>query len=654
MCGICGTIDHAGRVEPSTVEAMADLLAHRGPDESGLRPLGRGEAVLGFRRLSIIDLDGSHQPMSNEDDTVWLAFNGEIYNYRELRPELIDQGHRFKTRGDGETILHLYEEHGLDFVQHLNGMFAAAIYDTKRRRLVLVRDRLGIKPLYYAHDAARRRIVFASETKAFLAVPDLGLSLDHEALAGYMNASAVPGPATCFEQVRSLEPGHLAVFEEDGRLDLRRYWNVEFGNTRSFKLDDLLDEADELVQDAVRLRMISDVPFGLFLSGGVDSSLVGALMARHASEPVRAFAIGFGRGGEYMNELDHSETVAERYGMDYRQLIISPQDLLADLDAVTWHLDEPCGDPSTFLTLAISRFAVERVKVALSGLGGDEVFGGYRRYLASRMRSTWLKIPAPLRQGLIRPLLGTLPESRSSKLLNYIRIAKRFADSAADDRMTSWARSVSYLPDYPGGAIFGEAIADPSGARYVLDPIARHWSAIEDLADPVDQAIYIDTKTYLVDARLLLQDKMSMAVSLEARVPLLDYRLVELGATIPSRLKVKGTTLKFVLKKLAERYVPRHCLYREKKGFTAPIETWLKGPLRERLHDTLTPERVAARGVLQPDFVEWMKREFYQNGRDLAIELWQAFLMENWLRLFVDREGTGAARAVSAATDRRS
>jgi asparagine synthase (glutamine-hydrolysing) len=546
MCGICGIVDHARSVEPADVEAMAATLAHRGPDESGLRALGRGEAVLGFRRLSIIDLAGSHQPMSNEDDTLWLAFNGEIYNYRELRPALIEQGHRFKTEGDGETILHLYEEHGLGFVRHLNGMFAAAIYDARRRRLVLVRDRLGIKPLYYAHDAAARRIVFASETKAFLAVPGLDLTVDHEALAGYMNASAVPGPATCFSEIRSLEPGHLAVLDEENGLVTRRYWNVEFGDASERPLEDVLDEADELVQDAVRLRMISDVPFGLFLSGGVDSSLVGALMAKHSDEPVRAFAVGFGRGGEYMNELEHSETVARQYGMDYNRLIIEPQDLLDDIDAVTWHLDEPCGDPSTFLTLAISRFAVEHVKVALSGLGGDEVFGGYRRYLASRMRSTYLRIPSPVRKGLIRPLLAAMPKSRSSKLLNYIRISKRFADSVADDRMSSWAKSVSYLPEYDG-PIFGDAIADPSGARYVNEPIERHWAEVADVPDPVDQSIYVDTKTYLVDARLLLQDKMSMAVSLEARVPLLDYRLVELGATIPSALKIKGTTLKFVL-----------------------------------------------------------------------------------------------------------
>lgn len=591
-----------------------------------------GEAGLGFRRLSVIDLESSHQPMSNEEGTVWLLFNGEIYNFKDLRRSLQDRGHRFKTSGDGETILHLYEDHGLDFVHHLNGMFAVALWDTQRRRLVMARDRMGIKPLYYFHDGAR--IAFASETKALLQVPWVSRDLDLHSLAAYMNFASIPEPGTCFAGIRRLPPGHLAVFDAGGLL-LREYWDVRFDRQKRWKWEDLVDATDELLRDAVRIRLVSDVPLGVFLSGGVDSSLVASIMTEVGSGPTKAYSIGFGREGAYMDEMEYARTVADKHGMIHRCLIFEWKDLLREIERITWFLDEPCGDPAAFLTLALSEFTRSEVTVALSGLGGDELFGGYRRYLAVKYHSKYLRVPAAVRRHLINPILRSLPEGRTSRLANLARLAKKFALNVDGDIRTSWAATTSYLPPYAGPLFQG----DLGGARrntYRNETFERYWSRVAHLGDPLDQVMYMDMKMYLPDQLLHLQDRMSMAVSLEARVPFMDHRLVELAASVPSELKIRGRSLKIVLKHLAERYVPRHCIYREKKGFTAPLEVWLRGHLRDPLEDALSPRRVRDRGFFKVDFVEWMKREFFDRGRDLALPLYQALLLEVWMRKFVD------------------
>jgi len=634
MCGICGIIDLAGPPDRGAVERMTGAIRHRGPDDSGL--FARGPAALGFRRLSIIDLAGSPQPMSNEDDSVWLVFNGEIYNYQDLRAGLLARGHAFKTAGDGETILHLYEEHGLDFVDHLNGIFAIALWDIPRERLVLARDRLGVKPLYYAHRGSR--LLFASETKAFLDMPDLPLTLAPHAIAAYMNFSSVPDPLTCFAEIRRLEPGHVAAFDRNG-FTQRQYWDVRHDRKRNWHEGELLDALDETLKDSVRIQMISDVPIGVFLSGGVDSSLIAALMCQFSSKPVEAFSIGFGEEGSYMNELQYSEEVARQYGMNHHRLILRSEDLLRDVDRVVWHLDEPCGDTSAFLTLAISEFARKHVTVTLSGLGGDELFGGYRRYLAAKYHGRYLRMPAFLRTGLFEPLMALLPERRTGRITNTMRIVKRFVRTAHGDIKRSWANATSYLPSGYEGPIFANEMNHVTRDTFEDDTFERLWARIESLDDPVDQAMYMDTRMFLADTLLLLQDKMSMAVSLEARVPFLDHRVVELAATIPARMHIRGPRLKRVLKKLAERYVPAHCIYREKKGFTSPLESWLRRPLRDQVHDALSPAKVRARGVFDVRFTDWFKEEFYVRQRDLTTEVSQVFLLEVWMRLFLDGEG---------------
>jgi asparagine synthase (glutamine-hydrolysing) len=644
MCGICGIVDFREPVERATLERMTGSIAHRGPDDAGHEM--HYPAALGFRRLSIIDLAGSHQPMSNEDDSVWLLFNGEIYNFQENREKLLARGHRFKTSGDSETILHLYEDHELDFVEHLNGMFAIALWDKKRRRLVLARDRLGIKPVYYALQDGR--LIFGSETKAILQAPGLRTTLDRDALAGYMNYSSISGEQTCFREIRRLLPGHLAVFDRNG-LTTRRYWDVRYDQQRVRSERELCDEVEETLRDAVRIRMVSDVPLGVFLSGGVDSSLIAAMMAEFSGQPVEAFSIGYGREGAFMNELEYSRAVAGRYGMNHRSLILDSEDLLRDIERVVWHLDEPIGDPAAFLTLSLSEFTRKYVTVSLSGLGADELFAGYRRYLALQWQDKYLKLPAALRHGLIRPALDFVPEARGNRLLNYARIARKFVHSVDGDLRTSWANTVSYLPPYPGPLFQGE-LAALDRASFRSRAFDDNWERTEGFASPVDRALYMDLKMYMQDQLLMLQDKMSMAASLEARVPFLDYRLVELAASIPASAKLAGGTLKTILKKIAEKYIPKNCIYRQKKGFVAPVEAWLKGPLREQVNDLLTPGRVRERGVFEPAFVEWMKREFYSGGRDLTMQLYQAFLLEIWFQLYLDgKEPLGVAGLSRAA-----
>lgn len=636
MCGICGIVDFIAPVVRDDVERMTDQLGHRGPDDIGLEL--RGAAGLGFRRLSIIDLVGSHQPMSNEDGTLWLVFNGEIYNFEPLRAMLVARGHRFRTSGDGETVLHLYEEYGVDFVHHLNGMFAIALWDQRRRRLVLARDRLGVKPVYYALSPTRDRLAFASETKALLELPWITRTLDPDALTAFMNFSSVPGEMTCFREIRKLLPGHIATFQS-GRFETREYWDVDFHKQRTWASEDeVLDAMDELVRDSVRLRLLSDVPLGVFLSGGVDSGVVAAIAAQLSDGPVEAFSVGYGSGGAFMDELPYARAVAERYGMHHNTLIVEPDQLLSQFERVTWFLDEPCGDPAAFLTLALSEFARTRVTTSLSGLGGDELFGGYRRYLAAKYQRNYLRVPGFLREGVVRPVFARLPEGQTGRALNGLRLARKFVRSVGTDQKTTWARTTSYIPAYPG-PVFAGAMEHVTRDSFEESSFERNWERSSALKNPVDRAMYMDIKMYLPDQLLLLQDKMSMAVSLEAREPLLDYRLVELAATIPAGLKIRGGTLKAIFKRLAERYLPAACIYREKKGFAPPLQAWLRGPLRELVYDMLTPERVHARGVFQVAFVEWLKRQVYREGRDLSTELYQVLLLEQWMRLYVDESG---------------
>jgi asparagine synthase (glutamine-hydrolysing) len=643
MCGICGIVDFDKPTDRDVIARMTATLRHRGPDDEGFAILPH--AGLGIRRLSVIDPAGSRQPLANGDRSVSMIFNGEIYNYAALREALLKQGYPFLTSGDGETIVHLYEEHGLDFVPRLDGMFAIAIWDARRERLVLARDRLGIKPLYYRIDG--RRLLFGSEIKAILTAGDGAPEPDMTAVAACMNYSSAPGTQTCFRGIRKLAPGQVAVFDRSG-FNTRPYWDVRFDRKRTWETRELIETLDGHLREAVRRQMVSDVPLGVFLSGGVDSSLVAALMAEQSAKPVPAFTIGFGKEGGYLDETAYARTVARRYGMEHHELVVDSHDLVRDFEQVVWHLDEPCSDPAAFLTLALCRFARPRVTVALSGLGADEIFCGYRRYMGIAWRSRYLRLPAFVRRSIIGPMVDMLPEGRISQFADLGRLAKKFVRSVGGDVKEAWSRTISYLPDYDG-PMFEGAMESVRRDTYTSEFFEELWAHAEGIPDPVDRVTYVDIKMYLVDQLLMQQDKMSMAFSLEARVPYLDHRLVELTATIPAGMKLLGGEPKALLKKVAEKYVPLECIYRAKKGFGAPVEAWLRGPLRERVQDSLTPKRVRERGIFNVEFIEWLKRGFYEGRRDFSIQLYEAFLLEAWMRLFMDGEGPPAAEAEACA-----
>jgi len=646
VCGICGIVDFGAPPSRETVARMAETLVHRGPDDAGLE--AHGDAVLGFRRLSVIDLEGSHQPLSDASGERWLVFNGEIYNFQELRAELLGRGHRFKTRGDGEVILHLYEERGDDFVHALNGMFAVALWDGRRRRLVLARDRLGIKPLYYATPGSS--LAFASELKALLEVETVAPRLDLEAAVGFACYGSMPGARTGLDGVHQLPPAHLAVFDRSG-LRLVRWWDeaeVEKDERAPAEID---AQVDALLRDVVRLQRVADVPLGAFLSGGVDSSLVAALLARESDRPVEAFSIGFGRPGDFMNEIEYARKVATRHGMRHHELSLEPDDFVRDVDRMAWLLDEPCGDPAALLTLKLSELARRHVTVTLSGLGADEILGGYRRYTALAWQERLRRVPRPLRDAL-RAALRRLPESRTSRALDRVRLARKLVDSVGDDLESTWARTISYLPE-DAGPVFTGDMAWATRASYRAEVFRESWARTEGMVDPADRALYMDRRMYLPDQLLHLQDKMSMGASLEARVPFLDHRLVELCASIPARDLFRGGQRKAILKRVAEAYVPRECIYRTKQGFFAPVEDWLRGGLREPLEEALSPRRVRERGVFEVDYVETLKRRFFAGGADLSMQLYFVFMLETWARQVLDGEGRRFGGEVSPALPSR-
>jgi asparagine synthase (glutamine-hydrolysing) len=627
MCGIYGILSLAGprRCEPAMLTRMGRALTHRGPDDEG--SFVDEELLLGMRRLSIIDVAGGHQPITSEDGQVVAVCNGEIYNFQTLRAQLERAGHRFATRSDSEVIVHLYEERGEAFLEDLEGMFALALWDRRRRRLLVARDALGIKPLYYASTPGQ--FVFASEAKALLAVPPLRARLDPGALAQYLAVGYVCAPASLFEGVRKLTPGE-AVSIESGAVRSRRFWRL------TPEVDASMSEADWAVatraelERAVREQMVSDVPLGAFLSGGIDSSTVVALMSRCTDHPVRSYSIGFrgSSGAELYNELPFARTVARAFGTEHHEIIVQP-DVAALLPHLIWHLDEPIADAAFITTYLVAKFARQDVTVILSGVGGDELFGGYHRYVDEYYRTRYRLIPRALRRGVLEPLARRLPSDRHSALLNKLRLARAFvlADALGfEDRYRRYLE-VFGSAERTGLLLSGRAAAD--------DCIARAFAAA-DSSDPLRRLMDVDLATQLPEDLLMLTDKMSMAVSLECRVPLLDQRLVRLAARLPGRLRIRGGELKHTLKRSLAGILPPEILSRGKRGFGAPIGAWFKAELAPLLREVLSTGAIARRGLLDPQAVARVVREHEQRSADRTDHLLALVALEIWCRLYLD------------------
>ncbi len=631
MCGISGILnfDAADPVDPSVISNMAGALAHRGPDDEGF--FVDGQAGLGFRRLSIIDLAGGAQPIFNEDRSAAIIFNGEIYNYRDLKCSLERAGHVFETRSDTETILHAYEQYGDDCVDHLRGMFSFAIWDRRQRRLLLARDRLGIKPLYYYRD--QRFLAYASEIKALLEVPAIAREIDQDAFDQYLSLRYVPGPRTMFKNIFRLQPGHMLTADQGG-VRIRQYWDVTYPEPGSRPIEQSVERFKEELDESVRLRLISEVPLGVFLSGGIDSSAILATASRLSGGRVKTFSVGYQISrpeDEESNELEYARLAAGAFAADHHEYRLSFRDFEDFVPGLVWHLDEPMADPSSIPLYFISRLAREHVTVILSGEGADEILGGYSIY--RRM----LEIDKIARRvpGLSRlaPWLARLTPSEN--LGHYLRIAGQ--PLAARYRGVFRGLNADCLD-----RLVGEKRRIESD-RQLLDVFAQHFKVVER-ASPLSQLLYVDSKIWLPDDLLVKADKMTMANGLELRVPFLDHKLVEFAATLPDDQKLGREGGKALLRRAMRGTLPERILKRPKKGFPVPIASWLRGPLRAFVRDNLLAQSGLDQYVERKAVVRIIE-EHEQGRHDRSQEVWTLMVFEFWRRRFI----AGAATRRCAA-----
>jgi asparagine synthase (glutamine-hydrolysing) len=615
MCGIAGFYLREGRASLSAVRTMCDQIRHRGPDDDGYHV--EGGCAIGMRRLSIIDLSTGHQPMTNEDESVWVVFNGEIYNYQELRRDLLSRGHDFVTNSDTETLVHLYEEEGAEGLQRLRGMFAYAIWDCRRRRIFLARDRFGKKPLYYA--VLPEGLYFGSELKC-LSVAGVPQEIDAEALRLFFQFTYIPEPWSCFRAVRKLPAGSWLTYDADGLVRQGRYWQFPAPVAETpadFSEATVCTRLREKFDESVRIRMIADVPLGAFLSGGIDSSLVVASMALASSEPVRTFSIGFEESA--FNELEYAAMVAHQYRTDHHEILVRP-DAVNLVCRLVRHFDEPFGDSSAIPTFIVSEFAVQHVKVALSGDGGDELFGGYERFQALTNLCRMDRIPPALR-AFISWMADRLPYSAYGK--NYLHMLSR---STALERYFE----SNFAPWFLRQELLEKNWMLPADAAYLTRSLASFL--LPGNADLLSQALFFETTQNLPGDMLVKVDRMSMANSLEVRCPLLDHELGELAAGIPNGWKIREGRGKYILLRALGDRLPRLLLNRTKMGFGVPLAQWFRGALRTFLWDHLRSTSFAGRDIVSPAFVQHMLAEHDSGRRDNSHWLWSLLMLELWFR----------------------
>ncbi|MEM2126249.1 MAG: asparagine synthase (glutamine-hydrolyzing) [Candidatus Methanosuratincola sp.] len=626
MCGICGAVNSIsdGPIEKSLLVYMNGLIAHRGPDDEGYYT--DEYAGLAMRRLSIIDLVTGNQPVTNEDKTIWLVFNGEIYNYKSIHDELANKGHRFITKSDTEVIVHAYEEYGVNCPERFNGMFAFALWDRPSKRLLIARDHVGIKPLYYWTNG--QKIVFGSELKSVIAHPDVPREIDAIALDQFLTLEYIPSPRTIFKDVKKLPAGHRLVFE-NGHLAIEQYWDVPFVDTPKDERT-CAEMLTGLIDDSVRLQLMSDVPLGAFLSGGIDSSTVVAAMSQSSNSPVKTFSIGF--DDATYNELPYARAVATRFNTEHHEEILEP-DIAVLAEKLVKHLDEPFGDFSIFPTYLVSKVARQKVKVVLSGDGGDELFGGYETYIAQDYDRFYHRLPSKIRQSYLPALMALVPPRPEKKGL--INKTKRFVEGAALPGSLQHTRWMMFMTEADKSALYKpELRASLNGDSPAA--VMEHYFRRMAQADPLAQQQYVDIKTYLVDDILTKVDRMSMAVSLEARVPLLDYRIVEFAVNLPAQMKLyRGQTKRILRQAMAVR-LPEMVLNKPKQGFSIPLKNWLRGPLKPMMTDLLSERSVHERGYFEPECITRWVKEHLEGVDNHSHRLWSLMVFELWHRQTMD------------------
>jgi asparagine synthase (glutamine-hydrolysing) len=632
MCGICGIFhtDRAQRVERDVLADMNRQIAHRGPDDDGF--FVDGNIGLAMRRLSIIDIRTGHQPIANEDETIWIVYNGELYNHQALRKDLEARGHRYRTRSDTETIVHLYEEHGRDCVKYLRGMFAFAIWDRGKRQLFLARDRLGIKPLYYRFDGGS--VIFGSEIKAILAHPRVKAEFNRGVLAEYLAFGYISGSETMYGGINKLLPGHVLEIGEAGEPTISPYWDLitvrSDGRERSRSY--YVERYRDLLEGCVSSHLMSDVPLGVFLSGGLDSSAVAALTTKIRREPIETFAVGYGEG--QFSELPFARQVAQHIGSKHHEVRLSREEFFQTLPRLIWHEDEPIVWPSSVALYFVARLARERVTVVLTGEGSDETLAGYTRYpwtlLNARMDAVYRRIVPRVCRDWVRRGVSAGPLSAA--------LRRKLEHTFLGRDGASWPSF--YFDNFYSAFSANEQdnLLAPEAKHAAGDVYAgslQHWQTAS--GDLLHRLLYTDIKTYLVEL-LMKQDQMSMAASIESRVPFLDHELVEFTASIPSKYETEGLAGKFILKSAMEGLLPREIVYRRKMGFPTPWAYWLAGPEFESLQQLLVEPRTRERGLFQPDAVKRLFAEHSAGVRDHGNRIWRLLNLELWQRVCLEGE----------------
>ncbi|MCD9187857.1 MAG: asparagine synthase (glutamine-hydrolyzing) [Pyrinomonadaceae bacterium] len=627
MCGIVGFISKNKSLPTAEREVLLDkmckIITHRGPDEQGT--IVKDAAALGMRRLSIIDLKSGQQPIFDCAGNLAIVFNGEIYNYQQLKKELEARGHKFKTNSDTETIVHAYEEYGADCVKHLRGMFAFAIYDFAQETLFIARDRVGKKPLFYSK-TKQGNFVFGSELKTLIEHGEISKEIELSALDAYLNFGYVPEEFCIFKDVHKLAPGSFLIYK-NGEVRKEKYWDFEYSGVSDAKTEaEYVEILREKIKEAVKIRLISEVPLGAFLSGGVDSSSIVGMMSQILETPVKTFSIGFNE--DSFNELKFARMAAKHFNTEHHEFIVTP-DLVEIVDQLVWHFDEPFADSSALPTFMVSKMARDFVTVVLSGDGGDELFAGYTRYVTDKKRSGFASLPKFVRQNVLQKISENMPHGAKGKNFLYnssLDAVERYIDSVS--HFSKLNRNELYTADFRAklNGDFGKAA---NLYKEIADSVLSE--------NATDKLLYLDSRTYLPSDILTKVDRMTMATSLEARVPLLDHELIEFVETIPAELKLKGLETKYIFKKAMEGIVPHEILYREKQGFGVPIGDWINSQLKTRIHETLLERKTLERGYFDEKYIKILLDEHTRNRRDHSHSLWILWMLELWHREFVDK-----------------
>ncbi|HKR15580.1 MAG TPA: asparagine synthase (glutamine-hydrolyzing) [Pyrinomonadaceae bacterium] len=628
MCGIVGLVRNDGKpVDEALLARMNEAIRHRGPDEDGFYV--KGSVGLAMRRLAIIDLKGGQQPIHNADRTAWIVFNGEIYNYLELREKLEKLGHTFYTNSDTEAIVHAYDRYGVDCPKHLRGMFAFAIWNERDQELFLARDRVGKKPLLYSQ--VNGQLIFGSEFSAVLLHPDVSRDVEPEALDHYLSFMCIPAPLTAYRAIRKLEPGHWLRWRK-GEIDVQRYWQPDFTKKLNIGEEEAGERTVEILREAVRVRLMSEVPLGAFLSGGIDSSAVVALMSQESSERVKTFSIGFDE--QDFSELHHARRIAEHVGADHHEFIVRP-DAVEVLPMLVEHYGEPYADSSAVPTYYVAKETRKHVTVALNGDGGDESFAGYDRYIAMGLTEKYRRLPEFLRESVIKETVNLLPSSPTKR--SMVRSAQRMLEGVSRPRVARYTHWVSVFNDETKQPLYSDMfreqtrLSDPTG-------LLGEWFKRANGIGILDAMLLTDQMTYLPNDLLVKVDIATMAVSLEARSPFLDHHVIEFAASLPQKLKLRRLTSKYLLKKVLRKLLPSENLNRRKMGFGVPIGHWFRGKMQPFLREVILSDKALRRGLFKPEAVRQLVELHVRGERDYSHQLWTLLMLELWFNRFIDTQ----------------